>query len=112
MYWRRFALSSIPIHDAARFEAWLAERWREKDALLEGYVQNGRFPADEGHDCDGEPGQSKIVKGAGFIETSVQLGHFYELGSIFVVLSALALVANIGARIWNLYRYGNMKGLG
>ena len=105
-------MSSIPIHDPPQFEAWLAERWREKDILVEGYMQNGRFPADEGHDSDGEPGQLKVAKGAGFIETSVQLGHFYELGSIFVVMSALALIANIGAKIWNLFVHGNMAGLG
>ena len=105
-------MSSIPIHDASRFDAWLTERWREKDTLLEGYMQNGRFPADEGHDSDGEPGQLKVAKGAGFIETSVQLGHFYELGSIFVVLSVLALIANIGAKTWNLFNYGNMAGFG
>ena len=46
MHWRRFATSTIPL-STAEFEAWLAERWREKDDLLEYYMQNGRFPEDE-----------------------------------------------------------------
>lgn len=47
MHWRRFAVSSIPVSDTTKFEAWLAERWREKDDLLEYYMENARFPEDE-----------------------------------------------------------------
>ncbi|RPA92167.1 acyltransferase-domain-containing protein [Choiromyces venosus 120613-1] len=47
MHWRRFAVSSIPVSDTAEFEAWLAQRWREKDDFLEYYMENGRFPEDE-----------------------------------------------------------------
>jgi hypothetical protein len=47
MHWRRFAVSSIPVSDVAEFDAWLTLRWREKDDLLEYYLENGRFPEDE-----------------------------------------------------------------
>ena len=117
MYWRRFATSSIPIDDPAKFELWLRQRWLEKDALLEGYVQNGRFPADEGHDSEGEPaiGGSAgrdVVQGAGLIETSVRLVRWYEVGHIFAVLGSFALAANIIAKMWNLVFYGSLAGKG
>ncbi len=117
MYWRRFATSSIPIDDPKQFEQWLNQRWREKDALLEQYVENGRFPADDGHDSEGEPATSghsgsKMAKGAGFIETEVKLAHWYEIGQIFVVLAAFGLIFNILAKLWNLVFYGNLSGRG
>lgn len=59
--------------------------------LLEGYAQNGRFPADEGYDSEGEPGVG-VSKGAGFIETEVQLTHWYEILQIFSVLGAVGAV--------------------
>lgn len=117
MYWRRFAVSELPIDDPERFEAWLVEQWRIKDGLLEQYVQNGRFPADEGHDFKKEPATNghtgtKVLKGAGFIETEVKLEHWYEIGQIFVVLAAFGLLFNIGAKMWNLVFHGNLRGRG
>ena len=117
MYWRRLAVASIPIEDSSKFEAWLLEQWRIKDDLLEQYVSNGRFPADEGLDHRSEAahdnGSSKeLLKGAGFIETEVKLAHWYEIGQIFVVMAAFALVFNIGAKMWNLVFYGDFIGGG
>lgn len=117
MYWRRFATSSIPIEDPKQFEAWLLQLWREKDVLLEEYIDNGRFPADDGHDTQSEPAvndksDTKVLKGAGFIETEVKLAHWYEIGQIFVVLAAFGLIFNIMAKIWNLVFYGDLIGRG
>lgn len=116
MYWRRFATSSIPINDPAKFELWLKGRWWEKEALMEFYLQNGRFPADEGHDSGGEPANGstglKMIKGAGYIETTVRLGRWYEVGHIFSILASFALTANILAKIWNLVFYGSLVGKG
>lgn len=117
MYWRRFPTSSIPINDPALFEQWLRDRWLEKDALLENYVRNGRFPADQGHDSEGEPAlngtpAAKVVQGAGFIETTVRLARWYEICNIFAVLASFALTANILAKLWNLIFYGSLVGKG
>ncbi len=95
----------------------MKERWNEKDRLIEHYRQNGRFPADDGHDSDGEPAingsaGAKILQGAGYIETTVRLAHWYEVGRIFVVLAGFALVANILAKLWNLAVHGSLVGLG
>jgi hypothetical protein len=46
MHWRRFALRDIPLADPAEFDAWLVERWREKDALLAHFIEHGCFPGE------------------------------------------------------------------
>jgi len=114
MYWRRFAMSSIPLDDSKAFEAWLRERWIEKEMLLEQYVRNGRFPADEGRDADSEPANGaaggKVIQGAGYIETEVKLAHWYEVGQIFVALAVFALLGNILVKSWSLVVHGNLAG--
>ena len=103
--------------DAEEFDRWLRNQWQEKENLLEYFAQNGRFPADDGHDSEGEPainGSSgaQVLKGAGFIETEVKLGHWYEVGQIFVVLAAFALIFNVLAKLWNMVLYGSLAGHG
>ena len=93
------------------------DQWLEKEALIEYYIQNGRFPADDGHDSEGEPtinssAGPQVLKGAGFIETEVKLVHWWEIGQIFVVLAAFALIFNILAKIWNVAMHGTLVGKG
>ena len=90
MHWRRFALSSIPLDDAKEFEAWLLERWREKDDLLELWYNTGRFPADPS-----SADEAKGISKEGYIETEMTLNNWTEIGQIFVVLAAFALVVNV-----------------
>jgi hypothetical protein len=114
VHWRRFAVSEIPSSSPAAFEAWLAERWREKDDLLEHYTQNGRFPEDEseklsnGHTTKSEDGsqpeaRKKIKVGGeerlvtitggstpagdwgGPIETEVKLKAWWEVFDMLMV---------------------------
>lgn len=115
MYWRRFAVSTIPLDDAQEFELWLRKRWTEKEAFLEGYLQTGRFPADESNDANEDTavdsnGNTKYAQGAGFIETEVKLEHWYEIGQIFVVPLTLFCLANILTKLWNLAMYGMLVG--
>lgn len=117
MYWRRFPVSSIPFDDPQHFDQWLSELWWEKEALIEHYVQNGRFPADDGHSSEGEAAingsaGAKVLKGAGYIETEVKLAHWYEVGQIFVVLAAFGLLFNVLAKLWNLFLHGSFTGRG
>ncbi|KIX10155.1 uncharacterized protein Z518_01236 [Rhinocladiella mackenziei CBS 650.93] len=90
MHWRRFAVSSIPLTDPKEFEKWLLERWREKDDMLEQWYNTGRFPADA-ESASPEKGISKD----GFIDTEMILNNWIEIGQIFVVVAALALVVNV-----------------
>lgn len=48
MHWRKFAIRDIPFQDTKAFEEWVLQRWIEKDDLLEGFQQDGCFPADNG----------------------------------------------------------------
>lgn len=117
MYWRRFAVSSIPVEDAQQFELWLRQRWLEKEQLLEQYVRDGRFPADQGKDWEGEPavgrdGGSKVIQGAGFIETEVKLARWYEIGQIFALMFVYLLVAYVLTTMWNLAVHGTFQGSG
>ena len=89
MYWRRFAVSSIPVDDSIAFELWLRTRWTEKDKLLEGYHHTGLFPADDGIDKDRN---GKTRRGAGYIETEVKAFHWYDFLQVFAPLGLFGLV--------------------
>lgn len=107
MYWRRFSVASIPVDDLRAFELWLKNVWIEKEELLEYFAQNGRFPADDGQDPQGG---SSAPKGAGFIETEVRLTHWWEISQIFVFMGALALSADVLAKLWSLVVRGDFGG--
>lgn len=89
MHWRRFAISEIPLDDQKEFEAWLTERWAEKDQLLEYFVETGRFPNDDGNKEE-SPG---TTAGPSYVETEVKLGHWIEVVQVFVVLGTVGLLA-------------------
>lgn len=89
MYWRRFAVSSIPIDNPAAFEVWLLNRWYEKDNLLEYFHRNGCFPADTGVDITPS---GKTRRGAGYVETEIKAFRWYEFMQIFAPIGLFALV--------------------
>ena len=104
MYWRRFAVSSIPFNDSKAFELWLRTRWTEKDRLIEIYLRTGRFPADDGVD---KTPDGRIRRGAGYIETEIKAFHWYEFLQIFapIGLFGLVLYAFYGALPGNFLNY-------
>jgi len=117
MYWRRFAVSSIPLDDPKAFEAWLMDRWREKDALLELFYETGLFPAAPAKSTSESESKSKSESESkskeqhddgpasftGYIETSVRLARWSEVGQIFVVLATVGLIANIITKLRALF---------
>jgi lysocardiolipin and lysophospholipid acyltransferase len=109
MYWRRFAVSSLPLDNPEKFDLWIRKIWTEKDALMEQYVATGRFPASKDLETDGVNSE---VKGQqkGFIETEVRQAHWWDFLQIFSVLAVFGLVANILARAWNVIWYGKATG--
>ena len=98
MYWRRFAMSSIPVDDKEAFEKWVIQVWQEKDDLLAYYQQHGTFPADEAAINDSSAASSPKLQsetaGPGYLETQVKLKEYIELGQLFVGPAAL----------WTAYR--------
>lgn len=89
----------MPVKDPAEFEKWVNKQWLEKEALLEYFEKNGRFPADNA----ALGSKSESTQDTGFIETQVKLSHWAELGQIFAVLGALALVANVLVKLWTMF---------
>lgn len=100
MHWRRFSTKDIPTQDEKAFTAWLLERWREKDDLLEHYVEYGDFPADAGT----TPGinGTKPLQGAGIIETDVRPSTPFEFLQVLIPVAALALVINVIMKFVNM----------
>lgn len=103
MYWRRIAVSSIPLDSAAEFDQWMQHQWRIKDDLIETYLQTGKFPPSK--DLEGQ-----LLTEEGYVETAVRAAHWWEFGKIFVVLGMFGLVANVAAKAYNVVRYGNSTG--
>ncbi|KAF2274776.1 acyltransferase-domain-containing protein [Westerdykella ornata] len=106
MHWRRFHLDSIPIDNGKAFEVWLRNRWREKDYMLEYFVKNKRFPAEDfwkqhldlGSQQSTKSGRKSLrgmPKPAVSIETEVKSGNWNEFVKIFApitsVVTALAI---------------------
>ena len=91
MHWRRFRIADMPLHDEKEFSDWVLKRWREKDDLIQYFVENNRFPADEGVSNVG----GVEVKGAGIIETEVRPVKWGEWVQVYIPTGALALVANV-----------------
>jgi lysocardiolipin and lysophospholipid acyltransferase len=92
MHWRRFRIDSIPLDDEKVFGDWVLARWREKDDLLQYFIEHDRFPADQGESSssDGKP-----LKGAGWIETDVRPVKWAEWIQVFIPTAALGLVLNV-----------------
>ena len=97
MHWRRFQVSKIPLEDQKDFEAWLIERWSEKDQLMDEYFETGRFPSELAGSvkADGAEKGQQIAAEAGFVESYARVHHWRELGLIFVVLLSVACVCKV-----------------
>lgn len=102
MYWRRFAVSTIPVDDPKAFDAWLMERWREKDQLIEQYVRTGRFPA---NGTEASNGKQNGKQNGGhiemrssrldFLETEVRSASRFEFLLTFTALFVLGISVTI-----------------
>jgi len=91
-HFRRFRVGDIPLQGAEQFEAWLRDRWYEKDALMEAYLSTGRFPSSP----------TATEKGQGtYIETEVRTKHALEYFQIFAVVGAVGLAWNLVMKLWH-----------
>jgi len=103
MYWRRYAVTDIPLDSSEHFDTWLQQIWKEKDALMEQYLTTGRFPANaEETGGIAFTGERK----EGFVETEVKLHNWWEVGKTFTVVAGFAMLANLGAKIWGRVVHG------
>ncbi|KAI9723882.1 MAG: hypothetical protein M1828_004001 [Chrysothrix sp. TS-e1954] len=96
MYWRRFAISSIPLDDPKAFERWVLERWIEKDALIEQYQQTGRFPALP----EQEPKAEASTRRGQWIETEVKQSHPLEFLLAYLPFVVLWIAVSFLRSLW------------
>ena len=76
------------------------QRWREKDALIDGFLESGKIPADiSGVEIEGGP----MEKGfrTAYINTEVKPRNPVEFLSIFGPVLAAGLVGRIGVQIFD-----------
>jgi hypothetical protein len=94
MHWRRFQVSKIPLDDQKEFEAWLIERWAEKDQLMDEFFETSRFPSELAGSIKADHAENgqQVAAEAGFVESIVRVHHWSELGLIFVVLLSVATI--------------------
>ncbi|KAF2095096.1 acyltransferase-domain-containing protein [Rhizodiscina lignyota] len=109
LHWRRFLISEVPFNDTEKFNAWILERWREKDEMIEQYLNTGRFPADNYEDepkMNGHaPGKETTSKKQGrFIETEVKPVNRIEFLQMFVPWLAVALAFNVLFKLWRMLK--------
>jgi hypothetical protein len=105
MHWRRFHISTIPIHNTKAFEVWLRNRWREKDYMLEYFNRHTRFPAEEfwkDHLDAGErssQGDNKTIRSrprpAVQIETEVKSAHWNDFVKIFAPITGVMTAMSV-----------------
>ncbi|KAG6280144.1 hypothetical protein E4U47_001496 [Claviceps purpurea] len=79
LYWRRFKVADIPLDDPKEFELWLRDQWYKKDALMEQYLNTGRFPPLSGDKVD-------------YVETEVRTRYPWEILQIFSVVGICGLL--------------------
>jgi hypothetical protein len=105
MYWRRFAVSSIPLDNAQEFEQWIRKRWLEKDDLLELYMRTGRFPPNKQGKSLGVENGAPAVGGvaSGYIETEVRQRRWWECGQIFVHMIAFGFLVISLSKGWHRF---------
>lgn len=98
-HWRRFRVADIPLDTQDEFDAWLRERWYEKDELMDQYLRDGRFPSSKA-----------AIAGAGsaksaYIETAVRPRWPGEVMQLFSVVGLVLMLCNIVRRAWSKFAF-------
>lgn len=98
MHWRRYKVSALPTNDRDAMAAWVLQRWREKDDLLETFYNTGKFPAEtEAVGIEGAP-KEKGWK-TPYINTEVKARSPLEFVQMFMPVAAAAMVGRVLVQI-------------
>lgn len=98
MHWRRFAVKDIPVDDDDKMHDWVMQRWREKDDLIETYIKNGKFQAD--NDAVSIAGGPQDSFKTPYINTSVQPKHPLDGLQMYLPVLGVALIGSILVRLF------------
>ena len=97
MHWRRFRIADIPYSDADKMHDWVMARWREKDDLIQSFLETGKFPADK-EAVSIEGGVEGKLKTA-YINTEVRPRSPLEFLNMFMPVLAAAMLGRVGVQI-------------
>lgn len=96
MHWRRFKISDMPLDDKEAFHDWITARWREKDQLIETYINTGRFPSLNSGKSD--------PAGPAYFESPVRLRHplgWMEIYTPFAIgLAVIFILRRVLSLLW------------
>jgi lysocardiolipin and lysophospholipid acyltransferase len=97
MHWRRYRISDIPVASEEEFAAWLAERWNEKDEMIEKYMQTGRLPAENEVELHSHNNTAldKTSPPGKYLEAEVRPSSNLEFLQVYIPLGAAALLLNV-----------------
>lgn len=98
MYWRRFHVDQIPLDNIEVFNLWLRERWLEKDALVEHFLTQGRFPAKTVTTTS----KASSLSQEEFIETKAKTTYWWEVCYIYIILVSFIFLFNLLAQYWDV----------
>jgi len=88
MYIRRFRLEDIPREEVAA-AAWLADRFQEKDELLEAFHTTGSFP--------GQPRGHQLQRRLGSLVLSLSVNSLVVLPSLYYLLTSAGWLSVLAA---------------
>jgi len=94
MYWRRFRVADIPIAEE-HFKAWILDRWREKDDLLDFFAGNQHFPANISPANHGD----RLDKDTDWIDTEVKPLQWFTWMQIFIPVTALTTIVVVVTKL-------------
>lgn len=87
-------MKDIPTQDPEAFDKWLLERWREKDDLIEQFLDTGRFPPSDADDKSAN-GPVNAPSGSGYIETPIRAKSPLEYLQIYAPLGIFFLLIRL-----------------
>ncbi|KAK3065292.1 hypothetical protein LTS18_002695 [Coniosporium uncinatum] len=105
LHWRRWKVADLPVSDEKAFNDWILERFREKDELIDRYLETGRFPVDE--DWVDKPGANGYLADGPvhtrepYVETQVRPASRGELLQIYAPVAGFLYAVAI---IWNIWQ--------
>ncbi|POS86438.1 hypothetical protein EPUL_002648 [Erysiphe pulchra] len=99
MFWRRFALSDIPLDDKDKFDEWLRNRWSEKDALINKYIATGRFPPMVPNEKNEKIIAQKEEKS--FLETEVKVDNYWDFLYVIIPIMIFLGIIDLLKILWS-----------
>ena len=101
LHWRRFAIKNVPFKDAAKFDAWLLDRWREKDDLIEQFNKTGIVANElDPQVMTGMIASDNPATQSGYLETEIGPRYRFEFLQAFLSIFAVIFSWKLVQWLW------------